>query len=219
VKKLVKTKTFTIYSYRDGKILRKATNAEYNQYLAETKKKPKEDQLSGEVKGEAYGLTGMIYMQETSDTGQSGIKSEITYFEVAGNRNSEETLKLAQARALERGIKTIIIASIRGETALKALETFKDTDINLIMATCNACNGCDRFSEKIWHAVEKAGHKVIYTNEDAVPFPPDAVLAYRRMCEGMKVCVQISMSAVDQGFISSGTNIIAIAGTGGKGWE
>lgn len=60
---------------------------------------------------------------------------------------------------------------------------------------------------------------MIYTNEDAVPFPPDAVLAYRRICEGLKVCVQITMSAVDQGYIAADSKVIAVAGTGGKSYS
>ncbi|MGO8807063.1 MAG: hypothetical protein ACLQO7_10770 [Candidatus Bathyarchaeia archaeon] len=214
---------FTINRFENGRIIRQATDKEHSRYLAELSKKPKDDQLSGEVKGDAYGLTGLIYMQEISHkktkTKSNSIKSEITYFDVAGKENSDETLELAKERAVERGVKTIIIASIRGETASKALKTFKDTDIKLVMATCNACNGCDRFSKEIWQEVEKAGHKVIYTNEDAVPFPPEAVLAYRRICEGMKVAVQITMSAVDQGYIAPGEKIIAIAGTGGKSYS
>ncbi len=213
---------FIIYRFQNGRIIRQATDQEYSRYLEELSKKSKDDQLSGEVKGDAYGLAGLIYMQEISDEktkkNSHSTKCEITYFDVAGKENSDETLELAKKRALERGIKTIIIASITGETASKALKKFKSTDIMLLMATCNACNGCDRFSKEIWQEVEKAGHKVIYTNEDAVPFPPEAVLAYRRICEGMKVCIQITMSAVDQGYIVPGEKLIAIAGTGGKSY-
>ena len=120
---------------------------------------------------------------------------------------------------MKRRIKDIIIASIRGKTAQKALKVFKNTDIKLYFATCDACYGCDRFSKDIWKQVEDAGHSVIYTNEDSIPFPQNALLAYRRICEGMKVCVQLSMSVVDQGIIPSGTEIIAIGGTGGKSYS
>jgi hypothetical protein len=51
-----------------------------------------------------------------------------------------------------------------------------------------------------------------------VPFSSEAVLAYRRICEGMKVCVQITMSAVDQGYIAPSLKVIAVAGTGGKSY-
>lgn len=146
------------------------------------------------------------------------MKCEITYHPNAGVKNTIETLKLVKDRAIDRNVKTVAIASIRGGSAERALQIFKDTDINLIFCTCNACHGCDRFSKVIWEKAETLGHKVVYTNEDAIPFPDAAGLAYRRICQGMKVCVQISMSLVDQGIVQSNTEIIAVAGTGGKGF-
>jgi|WetSurMetagenome_2_1015567.scaffolds.fasta_scaffold355476_1 uncharacterized protein len=211
---------FMICEFGSGKKLRQATDEEYARYTDELSKKSKERQLSGEINGERFGFSGLIYMQEIPDRSpRAGIVSKITYFDAAGRSNTEETLELAKERALERNIKTVIIASIRGETAQQAIKVFKDTDISLIFATCNACEGCDRFSRETWQEAEQAGYKVIYTNEDTIPFPPDAVLAYRRICEGMKVCVQITMSAVDQGCISPNSRIIAIAGTGGKSYR
>jgi hypothetical protein len=214
-------KMAVIYRFNNGKKIREATFEEYSKYLLELAKKSKDDQLSGEVKGENYGLNGLIYMQELESktiTESTDLTCEITYFKEAGRKNSEKTLKLAKERAIQRGIKNIIIASIRGQTAQKALKIFKNTDIKLFFATCDACFGCDRFSKDIWRQVEDAGHCVVYTNEDSIPFPNDALLSYRRICEGMKVCVQISMSVVDQGIISSSTEIIAIGGTGGKSY-
>ena len=218
--KLEGSEMYMIYSFGNGKRIRQATDEEYSQYSAELSKKSKDHQLSGEIDGGIFGITGLIYMQEITDQSpNSGTLCEITYFDIAGRANSEATLELAKKRALERNIKTVIVASIRGETAPRAIKVFKDTDINLIFATCNACNGCDTFSKEIWQEAELAGHKVIYTNEDAIPFPPDAVLAYRRICEGLKVCVQITISAVDQGCIAPNSRVIAVAGTGGKSYS
>ena len=211
---------FMIYNFANGKRIRQATDEEFERYAKELSKKSKDNQLSGEISGGFFELPGQIYMQEIPDQSlKSGTRCDITYFDIAGRANSGETLELAKERAQERNIKTVLIASIRGETASKAVKVFKDTDINLIFATCNACSACDRFSKEIWQDVEKAGHKVIYTNEDAIPFPPDAVLAYRRICEGMKVCVEITMSAVDQGYIAPNSKVIAVAGTGGKSYS
>ena len=210
---------YVIHRFRDGKRLREATRDEYSRYIKELSQTSKANQLSGEVSGKNYGISDLIYIQDTSEDTAKTMKSEITYFVEAGRSNSNETLKLAKERALKRGIKTVIIASIRGETASNAIKVFKDTDINLIFATCNACFGCERFSKQIWKDVENAGHKVIYTNEDVIPFPQFAVLAYRRICQGMKVCVEITMSAVDQGYISPNSRIIAVAGTGGKSFS
>jgi uncharacterized protein len=211
---------FMICNFLNGKRIRPATAEEYSRYRQELSGKSKDDQLSGEVNGSTFDLPGLIYIQEIPDPSpKSGVRCAITYFDIAGRANSEETFELARERALERNIKTVIIASMRGETAPRALEVFKDTGISLIFATCAACDSCDRFSREIWQAVEKAGHRVIYSNEHEVPFPPAGVLAYRRICEGIKVCVQITMSAVDQGCIAPNARVIAVGGTGGKSYS
>ncbi len=54
----------TIHDFLSGKIIRKATKEEYEHYKNEILKKTKEDQLSGEVPGEPYGIKGLIYMQD-----------------------------------------------------------------------------------------------------------------------------------------------------------
>lgn len=146
------------------------------------------------------------------------MKSEITYFEEAGFKNTVEALELAKERAIERGIKTVAIASIRGGSAGIALDIFKGTDIKLIMCTCNACHGCDRFSKDVWKKVKKAGHTVACTQEDEIPFPPPAALAYRRICQGMKVGVQLAMSLADQEIVEEGEDLITVTGTGGKSY-
>ena len=47
-----------------------------------------------------------------------------TYFENPGGENTEEVLRIARQRAEELGIKTIVVASTVGDTAVKATEVF-----------------------------------------------------------------------------------------------
>ena len=47
-----------------------------------------------------------------------------TYFENPGRENTEEVLRIARQRAGELGIKTIVVASTHGDTAVKAIEAF-----------------------------------------------------------------------------------------------
>lgn len=119
------------------------------------------------------------------------MKSEIPYFDTRGRHNTEETLRLAKERALDRGIKKIVITSIRGKTVPIALKIFNDCDLNVYFASCDACNGCPRFDPDMKRQLEHAGHELIFANEYAYPYPPEAELAYRRMCEGMKVVVHL----------------------------
>lgn len=147
------------------------------------------------------------------------MKSEITYFDAGGRQNTEDTLRLAKERALERGIKNIVIASIRGKTVPTALKMFEGCDLHVYFATCDACNGCPRFDPEIKRQLELAGHELIFANEHAYPYPPEAELAYRRMCEGMKVVAHLAIAVAEDGIIPSGEEIIAVAGTGWKGYE
>ena len=147
------------------------------------------------------------------------MKSEITYFETGGRHNSEETLQLAKKRALDRGIEKIVIASIRGKSVPTALKVFQDCDINLYFATCDACDGCPRFDLKMKKELKAAGQKLIYTNENAYPYPPAAELAYRRISEGMKVVVHLAIAVAEEEIIPAGETIVAVAGTGWKGYK
>jgi hypothetical protein len=67
--------------------------------------------------------------------------------------------------------------------------------------------------------LEAAGHRLIYTNEHAYPYPPEAELSYRRMSEGMKVVVHLAIAVAEDGLIPPGEEFIAIAGTGWKQYE
>jgi hypothetical protein len=57
------------------------------------------------------------------------------YFENRGEQNTDNTLELARARALERNVKHVVVASTRGVTGVKAAEAFKDTGIEVIIVT------------------------------------------------------------------------------------
>jgi len=47
------------------------------------------------------------------------------YFENPGGENTEEVLRIAKQRAEELGIKTILVASTRGDTAVRAVDALK----------------------------------------------------------------------------------------------
>ncbi|MFC1912098.1 pyruvate kinase alpha/beta domain-containing protein, partial [Chloroflexota bacterium] len=62
--------------------------------------------------------------------------SKIVYFDKLGMENTEETLRIAGRRAAELGIKTILVASTRGETAVRAINALKG--LKIIAVTHNA---------------------------------------------------------------------------------
>ncbi len=52
-------------------------------------------------------------------------ESTVVYFESMGVENTDKTLTLAKARAEKLGIKKIVVATTKGDTAVKAAKEFK----------------------------------------------------------------------------------------------
>ena len=49
---------------------------------------------------------------------------KVVYFPKIGRENTEEVLRIAKERADELGIKTILVATTRGDTGARAVEVF-----------------------------------------------------------------------------------------------
>jgi Uncharacterized conserved protein len=62
----------------------------------------------------------------------------VKYFETKGQINTDETLRVARERAETLGIRQIIVASTYGETGRKAIDIFKDMDVNLVIVTISS---------------------------------------------------------------------------------
>ena len=138
------------------------------------------------------------------------MKSTITYFEGLGKAFTEETLAIARARAAELGIKDIVLASTTGYTMEQALEVFSGQDVRLVAVG----TAREKFSVEVLDRSERQGYAVIFDSEVGKPFPGTVINAYRRLSEGVKVCVQIVADAVEAGLLAEGTRVVTIAGTG-----
>lgn len=153
----------------------------------------------------------------------------VKYFETRGKVNTEETLSIAKERARALGIKQIVVASTYGETGRRAIEFFKDMDVNLVIVTISS-----GFTKEGWimpedvrKELEAKGAKVltcIHALGDDVSSSfsskfgghnPNEIVAevLRRFSQGMKVAVEITIIAVESGLIDVNQETIAIAGT------
>jgi len=148
------------------------------------------------------------------------------YFEKRGRQNTEETLRLARARAEELDIKQVVAASTHGYTALKAAEIFQGSGIELIAVSISAA-----FDKEGWtmspeerEKVEQAGVRVLTTIHglaDGVAeglygeSTPGNVIAntLRMFSQGMKVAVEVSLMALEAGLVPAGREIIAVGGS------
>ena len=153
---------------------------------------------------------------------------KVTYFEKPGRENTEETLRIARQRADELGIRTVVIASSRGDTAVRAVEVFKGLRVVIISSAA----GIDepnvlKFTKENREIVEREG-AVVYTTmhafagvSRAMRFKFDTLAigeiianVLRVFGQGIKVACEISLMAADGGLVDVDEDIIAIAGSG-----
>ena len=89
------------------------------------------------------------------------MEEKIVYFEKPGVGNTEETLRLAVERAQARGIKKIVLASTRGDTARLAAERLAGTGITMTVIPHQYSGGREqRFPLELKESLEKQGHHV-----------------------------------------------------------
>lgn len=157
------------------------------------------------------------------------IESRITYFENTGAENTENTLEIARKRAQELGIKTILVSSTTGASAVKAMKVLKGFRVIVV----SHAQGFDtpnvqKFTEENRRAVQSAGGTVhtathpfaaidraarvkfnMYLEEELIAG------ALRTFGQGAKVAIEICMMAADGGLVKTDEDVIAIAGTSG----
>ncbi|UCH02611.1 MAG: hypothetical protein JSV20_02155 [Candidatus Bathyarchaeota archaeon] len=157
------------------------------------------------------------------------LKKSIVYFPKKGAINTEETINLAYERAVELGIKDIVVASTHGNTALQVAKIFTNPSFNLIAVSIS-----EAFEEEGWIMTKKEKTHLqkkgirVFTGLHALGDDVNAAFTEKfggkainevvtqtlyRFCQGMKVCVEIVLMVADAGLISIDKEVIAIAGT------
>lgn len=156
------------------------------------------------------------------------MEGRIVYFDNPGPENTEEVLRITRARAEELGIKTIIVATTVGDTAVRATEVFKGLRV-VVVTHYTGMRGpnIQEFTEENRQKVESKGGVVLttahaFTGIDGAMrkkfnmYLLGDVIAntLRTFGQGMKVVCEISIMAADAGLVSVDEDIIAIGGTG-----
>jgi len=142
------------------------------------------------------------------------LERKITYFKDMGIVNTDETLRTVKRRADETGVKTLLIASTYGHTAKKALE-FLGTGYNFIVVGGKR----EEFPDELHRRLVDGGHRAVFNSDYDFSYPEAAWEVLRRFCEGIKVCVEMTLIVTDLGMLTAGEEVIAVAGTGRYGFE
>ena len=152
------------------------------------------------------------------------MEEKITYFEEAGMANTETTLSLSIQRAKDRDIKKIVLASTRGDTAKLLAQKLAGTGMKMVVVPHQygfGPEGRQRFSKELIADLEKQGHRVyfgtmLFHTDRLYGMETPRVMAnlLRTFCQGMKVCVEITLMAVDGGHVAPGEEVVVVTGTG-----
>jgi hypothetical protein len=158
------------------------------------------------------------------------VERKVVFFDEPGEHNTLEALRTAKDCAKEMGIKHVVIASTRGNTAVKARDIFKDSGVSLVIVTHVqgfAEPGKQQFDENIRKELEKEGVKVL-TTAHAFGGIDAAIVkgiggttliemmarTLRMFSQGVKVAVEIVLMAADAGLIPVDEDVLSVAGTG-----
>lgn len=149
------------------------------------------------------------------------------HFEEKGAENTGQCVDLAIKAAAERNIRHIVVASGSGDTA----KLFAGAGTAQVVCVTNAYGFKEPGKTKMTNAardeLERAGIRVLSTThvlsgaERGISrkhggISPVELMAetLRMLGQGVKVCVEIAVMALDAGLIPHGEEIIVVAGSG-----
>lgn len=149
------------------------------------------------------------------------------YFENPGSGNTDEVLGIARRRAEELGIKTIVVASTSGNTAVKAMDVLQGLRVIVIThVTGFRAPDTQEFTEENRRIVESKGGVILTAahafggisramrNKFSTYVIGDIVANTLYIFgQGLKVACEIALMAADSGLVRTDEDIIAIAGT------
>ena len=151
-----------------------------------------------------------------------------TYFEKPGKENTQRTLELAKKRAEELGIRTILVASTRGDTGVKACESFRGYDVVVVTHSMGFKEpNYQELTDENRAVIEAAGGKILTcqhafggvgraVRKKLGTYELEEIIAHtlRLFGDGVKVAVEIALMAADAGLVRTDKPVIAIGGTG-----
>ncbi|MFO7888718.1 MAG: pyruvate kinase alpha/beta domain-containing protein [bacterium] len=149
------------------------------------------------------------------------------YFDTAGEHNTDQTLKIVKEWSDKLGINSIVIATTKGKTGLKAAETLSSKDIIVVSHSTGFKKEAEQeLPDEMRKRIENKGITVL-TCQHALAgisrairyqlhtYQVDEIIAnvLRIFGQGMKVAVEIALMAADAGLVPTDKEIISVGGT------
>lgn len=161
------------------------------------------------------------------------MESKTVYFDKpGGDENTDKTLAMAKQRAEELGIKTVVVASTVGNTAVKAVDVFKGYKVIVVTHVTGMREpNIQEFTDENRKIVESKGGIILTTTHafggvqralsrgDGPPAPLPVLgdtiaMTLRTFGQGMKVTLEIAAMAADAGLVRTDEEVVSIGGTG-----
>jgi hypothetical protein len=151
-----------------------------------------------------------------------------TYFGQGGRDNTDRVLQLAYARAQELGLRTALVATTSGETALRATQVLQEVQIIAVThSTGFRGPNIQDLTPENRAAIEAGGGRIL-TCQHALggvnravrkkldTYQLDEIIAFtlRTFGQGIKVVAEIALMAADAGLVRTDIPVMAIAGSG-----
>ena len=159
-------------------------------------------------------------------------ESKIIYFDKGGPQNTEVTLGAALERAKELGIDHLVVASGKGDTALKLVSLAGDNSYDGQVVVVSSHAGFNKPGEmmlpdEVRQELEGEGARVFVGTHalssvsrsfrlrwQGIDMLETVAETLRRFSQGIKTGIEISIMAADAGLVPVDREVVAIAGTG-----
>jgi hypothetical protein len=150
------------------------------------------------------------------------VEEQIVYFEASGQDNTSAVFDAVDRALSETGIRKVVLASTRGDTARYALDRYAGQELRLVIVPHQYGFGPgQRFPQDLVARAREEGHRVyfgtmLFHQETLFGEGPAQRVAdfLRIFCQGVKVCVEILLMAGNAGLVSEGEPVVVVAGTG-----
>ncbi|MBW2975038.1 hypothetical protein KY366_04945 [Candidatus Woesearchaeota archaeon] len=154
-------------------------------------------------------------------------EKKIVYFTKPGEENTEKTLELAAEYAKSNNIKTIVIGSARGESAMKLKEKAPELEV-IDVAYAEGVSHKESLAafKENKARIEEKGIRIVrcthaFSGIDKCLFRkfgtlmPNVLIGetLKLISEGVKVAVECALMAADAGAVKQKEKILAIGGT------
>ncbi len=151
-------------------------------------------------------------------------EEKVLYFLDKGSICTDKMLEMAKEMAEKRGISSIVVASTRGSTGVRASEVFKGHNVIVVTHSFGfrEADQQELIKENINKIIEN-GAKILSTTHafggigrsirrkfNAIQYDEIIANTLRLFGEGMKVAIEIVLMAADSGLIRTNEDVISI---------